>query len=125
MTPKESKESTNFYHHSNCNLEIDGKSNGIILDGCKRVSVVLDDVISSIEVMNSWNIQMQVSGQCPTVSIEGIDGCQVYLSKASTSAQFKMAKSSGLNILIPASDDEEFSEHTIPEQFKKSWNGRC
>ena len=56
VTPKESKESVYVYLCSNYNLKIDGKANEIMLEGCKKFSVVLDDVISSIEVINSWNI---------------------------------------------------------------------
>ena len=56
VTPKESKESVYVYPCSHCNFKIDGMANEIMLDGCKRFSVVLDDVISSIEVINSWNI---------------------------------------------------------------------
>ena len=124
VTPKESKESVYVYQCTNCTLKVDGKANGITLDGCKKVAVVFDDVISSIEVINSQKIQVQVLGQCPTVAIEKTDGCQVYLSKTSISAQFITAKSSELNVLIPG-DEGEFSEHAIPEQFKTSWNGRC
>lgn len=122
VTPKESKEFVYVYKCTKCTLKVHGKFNGITLDGCKRVAVVFDDVISSVEVINSQSIQVQVLGKCPTVSIDKTDGCQVYLSKASVSAQFITAKSSEMNVLIPDGKGE-FTEHAIPEQFKTHWDG--
>lgn len=100
----------------------------VCVDNCKRVAVCFDDVISSVEVINSQSIQVQVNsspscslshssvwsslndvlfsvvqmmGKCPTVSIDKTDGCQVYLSKASVKCEIITAKSSEMNICIP------------------------
>jgi hypothetical protein len=36
----------------------------LIIDSCKRVALCFDDVISSIEVVNSQGVQVQVSMMC-------------------------------------------------------------
>ena len=51
-------------------------------------------------------------GKCPTISIDKTDGCQVYLSKESTSADIITAKSSEMNICIPQKDGN-FVRHTF------------
>jgi adenylyl cyclase-associated protein len=71
------------------------------VDGCKKTAVVLDDLVSSLEVVNSESIQAQTMGAVPTISIDKTDGCMIYLSKASLSAQIVTAKSSAMNILVP------------------------
>jgi Adenylate cyclase associated (CAP) C terminal len=43
----------------------------------------------------------QVLVKVPTVSIDKTDGCMVYLSQESVSAQIVTAKSSEMNILVP------------------------
>lgn len=63
--------------------------------------MVLDDLVSSLEVVNSESIQAQTMGAVPTISIDKTDGCMIYLSKASLSAQIVTAKSSAMNILVP------------------------
>ena len=123
VTPKESKEFVYVYKCTKCTLKVNGKFNGITIDGCKRVAVVFDDVISSVEVINSQSVQVQTLGKCPTVSIDKTDGCQVYLSNDSVSTQIITAKSSEMNVLIPDGKGE-FTEHAIPEQFKTCWDGK-
>ena len=48
-------------------------------------------------------------GTVPTISIDKTDGCLVYLSKESLSAEIVTAKSSEMNILVPKDDGEYVS----------------
>ena len=50
----------------------------------------------------------QVTGKCPTVSIDKTDGCQVFLSKDSLTAEIITAKSSEMNICIPKGNAGDF-----------------
>ena len=75
-----------------------------------------------VEFINSTSVQMQVIGKCPTVSIDKTDGCQVYLSRDSIGAEIVTSKSSAMNILIPNENDDEYSEHPVPEQYKTVLN---
>lgn len=43
-------------------LTVKGKVNSIVMDSCRKSSVVLDSVVSSIEFVNCQSVQMQVSG---------------------------------------------------------------
>jgi adenylyl cyclase-associated protein len=93
------------------------------LDNCKKTAVVVDECISGLDIGNSQSIQAQVMGKLPLVSIDKTDGCQVYLSKDSLSADIVTAKSSEMNIMIPKANGE-FNEVPLPEQFKSKWNGK-
>lgn len=41
-------------------LVIKGKVNSIVMDSCRKSSVVFDSVVSSIEFVNCQSVQMQV-----------------------------------------------------------------
>lgn len=41
-------------------LTIKGKVNSIIMDSCRKSSVVFDSLVSSIEFVNCQSVQMQV-----------------------------------------------------------------
>ena len=97
-----------------------GKVNSILIDSCSRVGLLFDDVLSTVEFINSQNVQMQVIGRVPTVAIEKTDGCQVYLSRKSMDTQIVSSKSSAMNVLVPNEHDDDFTEHPVPEQFKTS-----
>jgi len=97
-------------------VKVNGKCNNIIIDGCKKVAVVFNSVVSSCEFINCQSVQMQVLGKVPTISVEKTDGCQMFLNAESVGAEIVTAKSSEMNVMIPVGD--EFVEQPIPEQFK-------
>uniref|UniRef100_A0A2K6L9H7 Adenylyl cyclase-associated protein n=1 Tax=Rhinopithecus bieti TaxID=61621 RepID=A0A2K6L9H7_RHIBE len=82
-------------------LQIKGKVNSIIIDNCKKLGLVFDNVVGIVEVINSQDIQIQVMGRVPTISINKTEGCHIYLSE-------------------DALDCEIVS---VPEQFKTAWDG--
>lgn len=112
------KQTVYIYQCKECTITVKGKVNSIIVDSCNRVGLLFDDVLSTVEFINSKSVQMQVLGKVPTVSIEKTDGCQVYLSRNSLSSEIVTSKSSSMNVLIPNENDDEFTEHPVPEQFK-------
>ncbi len=92
--------------------------NSIFLDSCDRVALLFDDVLSTVEFINSKNVQAQVTGKVPTISIDKTDGCQFYLSNSSLEAEIVTSKSSAVNILVPNNQGDDYTEYPIPEQFK-------
>ncbi|KAK5883649.1 hypothetical protein CesoFtcFv8_019952 [Champsocephalus esox] len=106
---------------NNSTLQIKGKINSIIIDNCKKLGLVFENVVGIVEIINSKSIQIQVLGKVPTISINTTEGCQVYLSKDSLNCDIVSAKSSEMNILVPQDDD--YREFPVPEQFKTVWNG--
>ncbi|XP_029040513.2 adenylyl cyclase-associated protein 1 isoform X1 [Osmia bicornis bicornis] len=98
-------------------LVIKGKVNSIVMDSCRKSSVVFDSLVSSIEFVNCQSVQMQVLGKVPTISIDKTDGCQMYLSSESMNVEFISSKSSEMNVMIPQGNGD-YAEYPIPEQFK-------
>ncbi|XP_076865173.1 adenylyl cyclase-associated protein 2 [Brachyhypopomus gauderio] len=107
---------------TNSTLQIKGKVNSIIVDNCKKLGLVFDNVVGILEVINSRDIQLQVLGKVPTISINKTEGCQVYLSQESLGCEIVSATSSEMNILVPQGDDD-YKEFPVPEQFKTVWDG--
>lgn len=113
------KHTVYIYKCRECTVTVKGKVNSILIDSCHRVGLLFDDVLSTVEFINSSSVQMQVLGRVPTVTIEKTDGCQIYLSKNSLSTEIVSSKSSGMNVLVPSETEEnDFSEQPVPEQFK-------
>uniref|UniRef100_A0A673TI60 Adenylyl cyclase-associated protein n=1 Tax=Suricata suricatta TaxID=37032 RepID=A0A673TI60_SURSU len=108
----------------NCNkstLQMKGKINSITIDNCKKFGLVFDNVVGIVEVINSKDIQMQVMGKVPTISINKTEGCHIYLSEDALDCEIVSAKSSEMNVLIP--QDGDYREFPVPEQFKTAWDG--
>lgn len=104
-------------------LTIKGKINSVVMDSCKKCSLLFDSVVASIEFVNCQSVQMQVLQKCPTISIDKSDGCQMYLSKDSLDVEIVSSKSSEMNVLIPTVNGE-YTEQAIPEQYKTLIKGK-
>ncbi|XP_045154621.1 adenylyl cyclase-associated protein 2 [Echinops telfairi] len=102
-------------------LQMKGKINSITIDNCKKFGLVFDNVVGIVEVINSKDIQIQVMGKVPTISINKTEGCHIYLSEDALDCEIVSATSSEMNILIP--QDGDYREFPVPEQFKTAWDG--
>ncbi len=87
---------------------------------CKKTSVLVDSVISSVAVTNSPSFALQITGSAPTIQLDSTDSGQIYLSKECLGVEITTAKCSSINISLPVEDEEEgvFVEHPIPEMFR-------
>ncbi|XP_058819681.1 adenylyl cyclase-associated protein 1 isoform X2 [Topomyia yanbarensis] len=108
----------------NCTLVIKGKINSVVMDSCKKCSLVFDSLVASAEFVNCQSVQMQVLGKVPTISVDKTDGCQMYLSADSLDVEIVSSKSSEMNVMIPKGTSGDYSEQPIPEQFKTTIKGQ-
>ncbi|XP_058446134.1 adenylyl cyclase-associated protein 1 isoform X2 [Malaya genurostris] len=108
----------------NSTLVIKGKINSVVMDSCKKCSLVFDSLVASAEFVNCQSVQMQVLGKVPTISIDKTDGCQMYLSADSLDVEIVSSKSSEMNVMIPKGSSGDYSEQPIPEQFKTIVRGQ-
>ncbi|XVF45268.1 hypothetical protein PTKIN_Ptkin02bG0191900 [Pterospermum kingtungense] len=99
-------------------LQIQGKVNNITVDKCSKMGVVFKDVVAACEIVNCNGVEVQCQGSAPTISVDNTSGCQLYLSKDSLEASITTAKSSEINVLVPATEsDGDWAEHSLPQQY--------
>lgn len=104
-------------------LTVKGKVNNVVLDSCKKCSLLFDSVVASVEFVNCQSVQMQVLGFVPTISIDKTDGCQMYLSNESLGVEIVSSKSSEMNVMLPQASGD-YNELALPEQFKTTISGQ-
>ncbi|KAK4215693.1 adenylate cyclase associated N terminal-domain-containing protein [Rhypophila decipiens] len=102
---------------SNTTIILRGKANAVTIENSNRLNLVLDDLISSVDVVKSQNFALQVMGVIPTILMDQIDGAQIYLSKESTATRVFSSKSSGINLNIISGQDDESKELPLPSQI--------
>ncbi|ORX85220.1 hypothetical protein K493DRAFT_326761 [Basidiobolus meristosporus CBS 931.73] len=106
----ETRQSVYIYGCEGSTIQVKGKVNAIIVDTCKKTGVVFESTVSTIDIVNSKSVQVQVLGVTPTIVIDKTDGAQLFLSKECLDVDVFTAKS---------------SEKPVPEQFKsKIVNGQ-
>ena len=100
----------------NTTIRINGKANAISLDNSSRASLIIDSLVSSVDVIKCPNFALQVLGTLPTVLLDQVDGASIYLSKDSLNTEIFSSKCSSININLPTEDD--YSENAVPEQIR-------
>jgi len=105
---------------SRCNkttIMIKGKANAISIDNSPRLSLVIESLVSSIDVIKSSNFALQVLGTLPTILMDSVDGAQIYLGKESMNTEVFSSKCSGINLNIIEGEEGDYKEVPLPEQM--------
>lgn len=109
-----------IYKCNHVSIVLSGKAKTIILDSCVRTKLIFDSAVSSLEIVNCKNVQVQCQARVPSVAIDKTDGCLVYVSYVGRNVHIVTSKSSEMNLCFPTCDSKEEAEMVevpIPEQF--------
>ncbi|KAF2683938.1 hypothetical protein K458DRAFT_442979 [Lentithecium fluviatile CBS 122367] len=101
----------------NTTIRIIGKANAISIDNSDKASLVIDSLVSSVDVIKCPRFALQVIGTLPTILLDQVDGATIYLSKDSLNTEIFTSKSSSVNINLPT-PEEDFAESPVPEQIR-------
>jgi adenylyl cyclase-associated protein len=102
---------------SNTTIIIKNKANAVTIENTSRLSLVIDSLVSTVDVVKSSNFALQVMGSLPTILLDQLDGATVYLSKESTNTRVYSSKSAGINLNIIEGEDEDYKEIPLPSQI--------
>eukprot|EP00177_Eucheuma_denticulatum_P004052 GFKZ01007325.1.p2 GENE.GFKZ01007325.1~~GFKZ01007325.1.p2 ORF type:complete len:244 (-),score=52.73 GFKZ01007325.1:1933-2664(-) len=113
------KHTVYVYRCEKSTIQIKGKVNSISIDKCKKVALVFEDALSQVEIVNSDSIQVQCTGNAPSLNIDGCQSVTYYMSQESVEkAMVITSKSAAINLIRPHPDDpDDIVETPIPEQF--------
>lgn len=98
---------------------MNGKGNAISIDNSPKTSIIIDSLVSSVDVIKCPSFALQVLETVPTVLLDQVDGATIYLSKDSLNSEVFTSKCSSVNVYLPPeSDDGDYKEESVPEQFR-------
>ncbi|KAK0672756.1 putative adenylyl cyclase-associated protein [Cercophora samala] len=101
---------------TNTTIVLKGKANAVTVENTARLSLVVDDLVSTVDAVKSQNFALQVLGTIPTVLLDQVDGAQIYFSKESKSTRVFTSKSTGVNVNVIGEDDD-YKELALPNQI--------
>lgn len=87
------------------------------VENSSRLSLVVDTLVSTVDVVKAQNFALQVMGTIPTVMLDQIDSAQLYFSKESITTKIFTSKSAGINLNIISGADEDYKEVPLPSQI--------
>ena len=99
-------------------LILRGKANAVSIDNSPRTQMLVDTLVSSIDVIKCPGFAVQVTGSVPTIMLDQVDGASVYLGPDSLDTEVFTSKCSSVNVILtPARDDQDSVECPLPEQM--------
>ncbi|GKT59029.1 adenylyl cyclase-associated protein [Colletotrichum tofieldiae] len=102
---------------SNTTIIVRGKANAVTIENSSRLSLIVESLVSTVDVIKSQNFALQVLGAVPAVLMDSIDGAQIYFSEESTGTKIYSSKSSGINLNVISGEDEDYKEVPLPSQI--------
>ncbi|CDW94625.1 hypothetical protein [Sporisorium scitamineum] len=116
----ELNQTVNIFNCKNSIIQIKGKINAVQMTNCTKTSILVDTLVSSLEVTGSPSFAVQITGRAPTILLDSCDSGQIYLSDKSLDSEIIAAKCSAINVSlpVPGGEEGEFEEYALPEQLK-------
>lgn len=110
---------------SRCNssvIQVVGKANAISIDNCSRLRLIVDDLVASMEVVNSSRVLIDINGSLPSVQLDKVDGATVALSQKNAAnklwPEIFTSKCTSINIGLGLESEEGSIELPVPEQIR-------
>ncbi|RKP26766.1 adenylate cyclase associated N terminal-domain-containing protein [Syncephalis pseudoplumigaleata] len=114
-----------IFQCTNATITVKGKAAAVTIDHCRKSGIVVDSVMSNLEVIAGQSVQLQVSGHVETIVVDNTDSAQIYISPESMGVQLLTSKSTSVNVLFAEKSSDDYTEKAIPEQFlSKIVNGK-
>ena len=71
-----------LFGNKDSSFTIDGKCKSILLEGCKKVKIYVDSVVSEVSIMNCSAIELRGKTQMKTVTVENSSEVKIHLTNA-------------------------------------------
>ncbi|KAA6407087.1 MAG: adenylyl cyclase-associated [Lasallia pustulata] len=100
-------------------IRVINKANAISLDNCAGVSLIVDSLVSAVDVIKCPAFALQVLGTLPTIMLDQVDGATIYLGTGSLGTEVFTSKCAAVNVNLPGRrEEDDYRECPLPEQLK-------
>jgi len=105
-----------------CTIQIKNKVKAITIDSCVKVRVFVQEVVSTVEVVNCKSVKVIVvdGGKVPSFTVDKCESPLIILSRSAFEANPDIYSSnvSAMNVEVPgATENDDNRQLPIPEQF--------
>ncbi|KAM9896779.1 hypothetical protein OXX79_007276 [Metschnikowia pulcherrima] len=98
-------------------IQIKGKGNAVSISETTKTGVVVESLISGVDVIKSLKFGVQVTGVVPLISVDKCEEGSIYLSQESVDANSQIISSNTTALNINVLEGQDFKEIPVPEQL--------
>lgn len=100
-----------------CTIQVKGKATSITITKCAKTGVLVYTLVSGVEIINSSNFGLQITGTVPSLTIDNSHDGAVYLSKEALDIDIYTSQTAAINVNIPTGEPGDYDERPLPEQI--------
>ena len=103
-----------------------GKANAVSIDNSPKSQILVETLVSSVDVIKCPGFAIQITGTLPTIMLDQVDGGSVFLGRESLGTEVFTSKCSSVNVVLPPPEENENGngeegdsvECPLPEQIR-------
>ncbi|ODV89002.1 hypothetical protein CANCADRAFT_27583, partial [Tortispora caseinolytica NRRL Y-17796] len=99
-----------------CTIKVVGKCNAITISQSERVGLLVENLVSGVDIVKCKNFALQVTGTLPTVTVDQSNDGEIYLSESSLETEIYTSQCTAVNVYIPKGEGD-YTELPAPEQI--------
>ena len=104
---------------TNTTIRVNGKANAISIDSSSKVNIIIDSLVSAVDVIKTSKFALQVLQTVPTILLDQVDGATIYLSATSLDTETLTSRCTAVNIyVLGKTEEDDYSECPLPEQIR-------
>ena len=111
----------NFLRSKSTNLVIKGKIKSIMAEGCENCAIVVDTVVTAIELINCKNVKVQVTDKTSQYILDKCDNTNLYLSEEGKKSKIITTNSKTTILNFPAVEEDENGNDERSIAVFESW----
>lgn len=101
----------------NSTIQIKGKATSVTITKCVKTGVLVDTLVSGVEIINSSRFGLQITGTVPSLTIDNSHEGSIYLSKEAVDIEIYTSQTAAINVNIPQGEPGDYEERPLPEQI--------
>ena len=111
----------NFIRSDKTNFVIKGKVKAVIAEGLTNCAIVVDNVVTAIELMNCQGVNVQITGKASQFMTDRCEKTGLYLSEEGKGIKILTTNSKTTVINFPAAEEDENGNDTRSLPVYETW----
>jgi hypothetical protein len=115
------KTACNFIRSTKTNFIIKGKAKVVNMEGCKNCALIVDEVVTTIELINCEGVKVQVVKKTGNFVIDRCHQTELYLSEEGKNVKIHTTKATTTIINFPAAEEDEHGNDSRSLPIYETW----
>ena len=115
------KTACNFTKSNKTNFIVEGKAKVVNLEGCTNCALIIDEVVTTIELINCEGVKIQVKNKTGNFVLDKCHKTELYLSEEGKNVKIHTTKSTTTIVNFPAAEVDDLGNDSRSLPIYETW----